>query len=72
MNIHEIADRQLTSPRLVSKKSRQPEVNKALDALLEGLSLVAAKAHLVLGEASEEQIVKEATKLSLGPKNTTC
>lgn len=43
-------------------------MNKALDALLEGLSLVAAKAHLVLGEASEEAIVKEATKLRLGPQ----
>ena len=44
------------------------QVNKALDALLAGLSVVAAKAHLVLGDATEEAIVKEATKLSLNAK----
>eukprot|EP00434_Breviolum_minutum_P016179 symbB.v1.2.014258.t1/scaffold1023.1/size143418/2 len=58
-----------TATYLAAKKSGgmpvKPKVNKALDALLEGLSLVAAKAHLVLGEASEEAIVKEATKLNV-------
>ena len=43
-------------------------MNRALDALLEGLSVVAAKAAEELGSSAEDAVASHAVKLSRGGK----
>ena len=56
-----------TATHLQMKAGNKPQVTKALDALLQGLSVVASKAADELGpNATEEQIVNHTIKLQLG------
>ncbi|CAJ1363223.1 unnamed protein product, partial [Effrenium voratum] len=55
-----------TKAYLASKEGKTPQVSKALDALLNGLSVVAGKAEAQLGSgASEEQIADLSVKLNV-------
>eukprot|EP00913_Durusdinium_trenchii_P020850 g19589.t1 len=56
-----------TATYMQCKAGRIPQVTRALDALLVGLSNVAKKASAELGErATEQQIVARTIKLPLG------
>ncbi|CAJ1351961.1 unnamed protein product [Effrenium voratum] len=55
-----------TKAYIASKAGKAPQVSKALDALLNGLSVVAGKAEAQLGSgASEEQIADLSVKLNV-------
>ncbi|CAJ1399300.1 unnamed protein product [Effrenium voratum] len=55
-----------TKAYMASKAGKAPQVSKALDALLNGLSVVAGKAEAQLGSgASEEQIADLSVKLNV-------
>ncbi|CAJ1390281.1 unnamed protein product [Effrenium voratum] len=56
---------------MLQAKSTKPKVNRALDALLEGLSVVAAKAAEELGSSAEDAVASHAVKLRMSSTPST-